>query len=302
MLRPTHIATLASLTMLIVASFAGAQTYPGTHSTWNGYDRYDFTFNGKSTYMILPRTAAAGNPWLMRASFADGLAGNYHSEVALGLLDKGYTVVDTDIINMMGCPAAVGLWNTLYAEMTTNYGLSSKVVVEGTSRGGLLAHNWAVANADRVSCILGFVPVCDIKSWPAGKNVVPGMTGLGNTYEWAQLKSLYGFASDAEAIAYDKNPIDTLSVLADAGVRILHLAGTNDPHVPLIENSQIVYDRYTAMGGEMKLIVVPGGDHATWLADVSPIVDFVTVPEPVTLSLFSLAFLGVSGLRNFGQR
>jgi pimeloyl-ACP methyl ester carboxylesterase len=283
----------------VSATCTHAQTYPGAHSLWNGYDRYDFTFNGQATYMILPHTAAAGNPWLMRASFADGLPGNYHSEVALGLLDRGYTVVDTDIINMMGCPDAVEKWNALYAEMTSTYGLASKVVVEGTSRGGLLAHNWAVANAESVSCILGYVPVCDIKSWPAGQSVVPGMTGLGNAYEWTQLKSLYGFSSDAEAMAYDHNPIDTLSVLADAGVRILHLAGSNDPHVPLAENSQIVYDRYLALGGEMQLIVVPGGDHAAWLTDVSPIVDFVTVPEPATLTLFGLIALGVSGLRNF---
>ncbi len=100
-----------------------------------------------------------------------------------------------------------------------------------------------------------------------------------------------------QALAYDKNPIDTLQPLAGAGVRILHLAGNADPYVPLSENSQIVYDRYTALGGHMQLIVVPGGDHGAWLSDVSPILDFVTVPEPATLALLGCAAAGLISRR-----
>ncbi len=97
-------------------------------------------------------------------------------------------------------------------------------------------------------------------------------------------------------MAYDKNPIDTLAPLAAAGVRILHIAGDSDIHVPIEENSQIVYDRYIALGGEMDLMVIEGGSHLTaWSltdeADHDAIVDFITTPtpEPATMTLLAAA-------------
>jgi predicted esterase len=58
------------------------------------------------------------------------------------------------------------------------------------------------------------------------------------------------------------NPIDRLEPLAKAGVPILHIHGDSDKVVPLEKNSQIVSDRYSALGGKMKLIVVAGKGHA----------------------------------------
>jgi dipeptidyl aminopeptidase/acylaminoacyl peptidase len=45
-------------------------------------------------------------------------------------------------------------------------------------------------------------------------------------------------------------------------VPILHIHGDADAVVPLEKNSQIVLDRYRALGGKIKLIVVPGKGHA----------------------------------------
>lgn len=206
----------------------------------------------------------------MRGEFED-----YHTEVDETLLAQGYHIVFTDgIIQQFGSPTAVARWNDLYDTMTKEYGLSKKAVLEGISRSGLLVHNWAVANPDKVACILGYVPVCDFASWSAGP--LSGGSGVGNTAEWENLKKVYGFMSDAEALAYNKNPIDTLGILAKAKIRILHLVGDADIHVPMSENSQLFCDRYQQLGGEMELIVVNGGDHEAWICDVSPIVNFVT--------------------------
>jgi dipeptidyl aminopeptidase/acylaminoacyl peptidase len=43
---------------------------------------------------------------------------------------------------------------------------------------------------------------------------------------------------------------------------ILNIHGNADAVVPLDTNSQIVMNRYRALGGKMKLIVVPGKGHA----------------------------------------
>ena len=61
-----------------------------------------------------------------------------------------------------------------YDELTGRHGLAKKTVLEGFSRGGLFAYNWAAANPEKVACIYGDAPVCDFKSWPGGKGRSPG--------------------------------------------------------------------------------------------------------------------------------
>ena len=60
----------------------------------------------------------------------------------------------------------------------------------------------------------------------------------------------------------EHNPIDRLEPLAKAGVPILHIHGDKDTVVALEKNSQVVLDRYKALGGKMELIVVSGKGHA----------------------------------------
>lgn len=47
--------------------------------------------------------------------------------------------------------------------------------------------------------------------------------------------------------------------------------------MPHAENSELVYDRYKALGGSVECIVKPGQDHHTHgLKDVTPVVAFLT--------------------------
>lgn len=62
------------------------------------------------------------------------------------------------------------------------------------------------------------------------------------------------------------NPIDRLEPLAKARVPILHIHGDADKLVPLDKNSQVLHDRYVALGGPVKLIVVAGKGHEAMAA------------------------------------
>jgi pimeloyl-ACP methyl ester carboxylesterase len=86
----------------------------------------------------------------------------------------------------------------------------------------------------------------------------------------------YGFQNEAEALAYDKNPVDNLRPLADAHVPLLHIYGDADDAVPWDENTGIVADRYKSLGGDITLIAKPGvGHHPHGLDDPAPIVEFI---------------------------
>ena len=80
----------------------------------------------------------------------------------------------------------------------------------GLSREGLDIARWAAANPGRVSCLYMDKAVTDFKSWPGGKLGV----GKGSPSDWESLQTLYGFKTEAEAMAYKWNPIDLAAKLA----------------------------------------------------------------------------------------
>lgn len=124
------------------------QAFPGKKSDWNGFDRYDFVCNSRQTTVVVPRKAAEGNPWIWRPAFFGAFP-----SVDKALLEKGFHVVYYDLTHLYGSPRAVQLGTDFYNIMYQFYHLSPKVTLEGFSRGGLFAFNWAAKNVDKVACI-----------------------------------------------------------------------------------------------------------------------------------------------------
>ena len=243
-----------------------APNFPGKRSEWNGYDRYDFEVDGKPVLVVTPKEAAPGRPWVWHGEFF-----GHKPAPDIALLGKGFHIVYMSVPDMLGCPEAVKHWNAFYKELTEKYGFAKKAALVGLSRGGLYVYNWAEANPDKVACIYADAAVCDFKSWPGGKG-----KGKGSPRDWQLVLDRYHFKDDAEALAYDKNPIDNLEPLAKAHVPLLHVYGDADDVVPWDENTGIVAERYKKLGGEITLIAKPGvGHHPHGLEDSTPIVEFI---------------------------
>ncbi len=250
-------------------------TFPGTQSDWHGFKRYDFQVDGKSVQVVAPEQPAEGRPWVWHGEFF-----GHKPAPDIALLKQGFHAVYMRVPNMLGAPAAVTHWNTLYKELTDKYGFARKVALVGLSRGGLYCYNWAAVNPEKVACIYGDAPVCDFKSWPGGKG-----KGKGSPRDWNLVLECYGFADEAAALAYDKNPIDNLAPLAAANVPLLHVYGEADDVVPWDENTGVIAERYRKLGGSITLIAKPGiGHHPHGLDDPTPIVEFIarhaTVARP----------------------
>ena len=258
-----------SLTLAAVAAGAAAAddaALPGRRSDYRGYARHDFVVDGCQTLVVEPRQQAAGRPWIWRAEFFDAFP-----QIDLALLARGFHLVYIGVGNTFGCPDALAHWDVLYREMTEKYGLSRKPVLEGLSRGGLYCFNWATNNTDKVGCILADNAVLDFKSWPGGKG-----KGKGSPGDWKKLLNDYHFKSEAEALAYTKNPIDNLAPLAKAKVPLLLLCGDADNVVPFEENGAIVKERYEKLGAPVTLLIKKGmGHHPHGLDDPTPAVEFI---------------------------
>ena len=240
--------------------------FSGVKSEYHGFDRYDFVVDGQKSLVVTPKSAAKGRPWIWRAEFFD-----HRPEIDLALVERGFHLVFMNVGNTFGCPSAMRHFDEFYKVLTTDHGLSKKPVLEGLSRGGLYVYNWGEAHPEQVGVILGDNPVCDFKSWPGGKG-----KGPGSANDWKKLIVDYGFKDEAEALAYDKNPIDNLAPLAKAKVPLLHICGDADEAVPYPENTVILKSRYEALGGKIHVIVKPGfKHHPHGLDDPTPAVEFI---------------------------
>ena len=250
----------------IIASIPPA--FPGLVSDYHGFDQHNFMVDGVNATVVSPAalTAHSHRPWIWRAEFFD-----HRPELDLALLSRGFHLVYIEVGNTFGAPSAMKHWDAFYAVLTKTYGLSPKPTLEGLSRGGLYIYNWAVKHPKDVSVLYGDNPVCDFKSWPGGKGAGPGSPD-----DWKKLIHDYGFQSEAEAMAYKGNPIDSLAPLARAHVPIIHCAADADEVVPYAENTVILLKRYQELGGEIQVIVKHGfKHHPHGLDDPTPLVDFI---------------------------
>ena len=234
-------------------------------SLWNGFERHDFQFNGVKSILVVPHSPAKNSPWVWRARFF-----GHQPQADIELLKKGFHLAYCDVAGLFGNHVAVERWNQFYKMLTIKKGLSKKPALEGMSRGGLIIYNWASQNPDKVSCIYGDAPVCDIRSWPGGKG-----NGKGGGSVWESALKAYGI-TDEESKTARVSPIYKLKPIADAKIPILHVVGAVDKVVPVEENSDIIEKRYKELGGDIEVISKPGiGHHPHALKDPKPIVDFI---------------------------
>jgi hypothetical protein len=226
----------------IKAVHAQQQTFGGT--------RTNILVDGHSGFVIEPAVPAQNGrkPWAWYAP----TIGNYPNNSNIWLLEQlvqhGFWICGIDVGESWGNPSGCELFSKFYDTLMVLYHLDSKACLIAQSRGGMMLYNWAekTGNSLKVSRIAGIYPVCDLLSCP----------GLSKAAD------AYGMIPDTLQLHIKEyNPIDRLQPLYEAGIRIFHIHGDNDVVVPLSQNSQVIYDRYKAMGGDATLIVVNGKGH-----------------------------------------
>lgn len=204
--------------------------------------------------MILPDADKRKTPmpWVMYAPTFDKQLPSEKDEGWMidQFLEAGIAILGVDVGESYGNPEGRKVYSALYDHLTkSKHSFAPKATLLARSRGGLMLYNWAVENPDKVKCIAGIYPVCNIASYPGIRRA----------------KDAYGMSeAELKAALSEHNPIERLAPLAKAGVEIFHIHGDVDKVVPLKANSQIVHDRYRKLGGQMELVVPKGQGHNMW--------------------------------------
>ena len=147
---------LPSLTLLCLSTDAICQAPDAPVKTvqWQGFDRLDFQVAGHAAILVKPAKAAEGNPWIWRTEFF-----GHEPQGDVALLAAGWHVAYFQVKDMYGSPLAIDWMARFDDEVTRTYGLNPKVVLEGFSRGGLYAVNFAAAHPDKTAALYLDAPV-----------------------------------------------------------------------------------------------------------------------------------------------
>ncbi len=242
--------------------------FPGqTLDQWHGFTRHKFQFEEREAWVVEPRAPRPDRLFSWCLIFPDAFTERC---AAPQLLDEGFYHVYCDVGNTFGAPDAIERLKRFHDELIRR-GLAERSVLIGISRGGLYAHNYAVAHPKRVAAIYGDAAVLDFKSWPGGFGA-----GKGSAGDWQALLRLYNFQDEAAAKAYSGNPVDQLEPLVAAGIPLVYVVGDADDVVPWKENTELVESRYRALGGVVEVFHKPDvGHHPHGLDDPTPVVQFL---------------------------
>ena len=231
-----------------------------TLSEWQGCDRYDFKIAERDAIVVVPAQAAPGRPWIWRPAFF-----NAFPPVDKALLAEGWHVAYYDVTHLYGSPRAVSLAKEFHDFTVEHFKLNPKSTVEGFSRGGFFAFNWAAAHPECVASMYLDAPVCDMLSWP----------GRGGDL-WQDFLDEWGLADEEVGPDFRGNAMQKIRTIADAGIPIISVCGGADKVLPFKDNMAIVRDAFQAIGGVVELIVKPDCDHHPHsLEDPEPVVDFL---------------------------
>ncbi|TLU98062.1 SGNH/GDSL hydrolase family protein [Dyadobacter luticola] len=238
---------LLTFCFINLASFAQIEEKT---TSWKGFDKVDFKFEGRDAWYVKPKKAIAGNPWIWRAHFP-----TWHTEMDSILLSRGFYVAYVNTNDLFAHPKAMQVWDDFYDYLVKQKQFAPRVALEGVSRGGLYVYGWAKRNPDKVSCIYAEAPVCDPKSWPGGKG-----KGKGSKEDWASWLKLFN-QTEEQAANFKDIPINDLAGLASFKVPVVHVLGLQDKLVPPDENSDILLKNYQALGGPVSVYPMTRGEQ-----------------------------------------
>jgi predicted esterase len=228
-----------SLLALLVPAVCADDPLPKTAET--------FEIKGHKAYLYAAPKPAQGKPWVWYAPTLKGLSIVQRKAYFEGFLRAGISIAGFDLGEVRGSPASTAKFTLFYDEMVQR-GWSSKPILLGQSRGGLMMLAWAMRHPDQTQAFVGIYPVCNLATWPM-KNKAVTLADYGLT------------EAEFRAKLTEFNPLDNLKGLLANKVSMFVVHGDADTLVPYEENTRILKERYEAGGGTITVKLIAGEGH-----------------------------------------
>lgn len=223
-----------------------------------------FEIDGNKAYVYAAPQPAKGKPWVWYAPTLKGVSLAGRKMYFESFMRAGIGIAGFDLGEVRGAPGSTAKFSLFYDEMFKR-GWSSRPILLGQSRGGMMMLSWAMRNPEKVRAFVGIYPVCNLASWPL-KNSKP------------QTLADFGLP-EAELVARLKefNPVNNLQGLLTHRVPMFVVHGDSDVVVPYNDNTRVLKNRYEAGGGPIAVKIIRGEGHkvSPSFFECRELVDFV---------------------------
>ena len=236
-----------------------------TTSTWNGFRRLDFIFEGHEALLIQPETPEEGMNYLIKTVYFGAFP-----NAEIEMLRRGWHLAYIKNDFRWGTIADQDRRAAFCRFLTEEFGLAPRCIPVGMSCGGLEAICFGARHPEAVTSLYLDAPVVNLLSCPFGM-------GRGNSLDEAfpEIKAAYGL-DEVSILSFRMHPLDRMGALIENKIPVLMVYGDSDVIVPYEENGALLVKKYQEEGLEVVVYGKEGcGHHPHGLEDPEPIVRFM---------------------------
>jgi len=172
-------------------------------STWENFERLDFTFKDREAILILPKTQNNKADGTGKLALYTEYFGAFPN-TAIELIHQGYHLAYLSNMNRWGVDEDQHIKREFIDYIAEKYNLSRRFVPIGMSCGGLHAVNFAYLYPEYISVLYIDAPVLNLLSCPMGYGVA-----IRDENVVRECCEAIGM-TESELLGYRKQPIDKL--------------------------------------------------------------------------------------------
>ena len=236
-------------------------------SEWNGYERLDFTFEGRNAIVVLPKTRDPKNRWMFKTEYFGAFP-----SFELEMLSRGWGLAHLQNITRWCLPEDTDVKPRFCELLQQEFGFSPKCLPVGMSCGGMQAVYFAAKYPQYVAALYLDAPVLNLLSCPCG-------IGLGSenpSRERMYQEFVQKTGRTITDLINDRNqPFDHIGELIEHKIPAFLVCGDVDKVVPYPENGVHLAKAYRKSDVAFEEILKRGCDHHPHgLEDLTPLVAF----------------------------
>ena len=232
-------------------------------SSWNGFKRIDFEFEGKEAIIVFPKTPNKNKNWMIKTEYFDAFP-----TLEIDLLNRGWHLTYLKNTTRWCIDEDLDLKQRFADYLICEYGLYEKCLPVGMSCGGLIASKFAAKYPQYVQMLYLDAPVMNFLSCPAGV----GKAGNDMMQEFIETMGM----GLSELINYRENPVDKIDILLNNKIPVIMVYGDSDDVVPYDENGEILEKFYRENGGNIFVVGKENcAHHPHGLTDNTQIIEFI---------------------------
>ena len=229
---------------------------------WNGFEKWDFIFEGKKAILVVPDQPDEKKRWLFKTEYFGAFP-----DFELEMVKRGFFLAYVENTTRWCLPEDTDRQAAFANFLHREFGLHPQCMTVGMSCGGMQAVYLAAKYPQVVAAVYADAPVMNYLSCPCGI----GAAGSGMYDEFVKNTGL----TVSRLINDRHQPVDYIDNIIRSKIPVFLVCGDSDTIVPFEENGSVLYEKMKEANADITLVLKKGcNHHPHGLTDNTPLIAF----------------------------